>query len=116
MLDEEEPKFPRQQAIETVLEAVAPLGEEYVNGLRNGLTSERWVDWVENENKRGGAYNWGSYLTNPFILMNTEGKTLTLDEMFTLAHEGGHAMHGWHTKKHQPFPYGHYTLFAAEMA
>ncbi len=67
----------------------------------------------ENQGKRSGAYSWGSYGTNPFVLLNYQE---TLDSMFTLAHEMGHAMHSYHTWKTQPYPYGNYTLFVAEVA
>lgn len=99
-------------ACKKVLESLAPLGKEYVDTLRAGLAA-RWVDVVENEGKRSGAYSWGSYGTNPFMLLNWQD---SMDSMFTLTHEAGHSMHSWHTRKHQPYPYGSYTLFVAEVA
>lgn len=100
------------QAQEMILKALAPLGSEYVEALRKGFGS-RWVDVMENQGKRSGAYSWGSYGTNPFMLMNWQD---TMDSMFTLAHEAGHSMHSFFTRKTQPYPYGNYTLFVAEVA
>jgi oligoendopeptidase F len=71
------------------------------------------VDVYENQGKRSGAYSWGSYGTNPFVLLNYQGN---MDSMFTLAHELGHSMHSYFTRKTQPYPYGNYTLFVAEVA
>jgi oligoendopeptidase F len=101
------------QGVDMVVESVAPLGREYVQTARKGLTSERWVDVYENEGKRSGAYSGGAYSTRPFILMNFAG---TLDDVFTLTHELGHSMHSWYTRKHQPYPTGDYTIFVAEVA
>lgn len=95
-----------------ILQAVAPLGEAYVNTLRDGFNS-RWVDVVENEGKRSGAYSSGSYGTAPYMLMNWHD---TMESMFTLAHEAGHSMHSWHSRTHQPYTYSGYTLFVAEVA
>lgn len=100
------------QAQETVLAAVAPLGAEYVATLRAGFAN-RWVDVVENQNKASGAYSSGSYLTEPFMLMNWQD---SLESMFTLAHEAGHSMHSWHSRKHQPYHSSDYTIFVAEVA
>jgi oligoendopeptidase F len=95
-----------------VAKALAPLGEAYVAIVQRGLSS-RWVDVYENEGKRSGAYSWGSYGTNPFMLLNYQN---TLDSMFTLAHEMGHSMHSYFTWQSQPYPYSSYTLFVAEVA
>jgi oligoendopeptidase F len=100
------------EAKETVLKAVAPLGAEYVEALRDGFAS-RWVDVVENQNKASGAYSSGSYLTAPYMLLNWQD---SLESMFTLAHEAGHSMHSWHSRKHQPFHDSNYTIFVAEVA
>jgi oligoendopeptidase F len=105
-------KIEYDEAVETILKALQPLGKEYVDALRQGFKS-RWVDVMENEGKRSGAYSWGSYGTNPFMLMNWQD---TMDSMFTLAHEAGHAMHSFFTRRTQPYPYGNYTLFVAEVA
>jgi len=106
-------KVPYPEAVETVLKALAPLGEEYVQVAREGLTTARWVDIYENEGKRSGAYSGGAYTTHPFILLNYQDN---LDSMFTLAHELGHSMHSYFSRKHQPFVYGDYTIFVAEVA
>lgn len=95
-----------------MLAAVAPLGAEYVATLRAGFAN-RWVDVVENQNKASGAYSSGSYLTEPFMLMNWQD---SLESMFTLAHEAGHSMHSWHSRKHQPYHSSDYTIFVAEVA
>lgn len=106
-------KIPYQEAVETVLNALAPLGEEYVAIAREGLTTARWVDIYENEGKRSGAYSGGAYTTHPFILLNYQDN---LNSMFTLAHELGHSMHSYFSRKNQPFVYGNYTIFVAEVA
>ena len=94
------------------LRALASLGKGYVEALEKGF-GQRWVDVVENEGKRSGAYSWGSYSTHPFMLLNWQD---SMDSMFTLIHEAGHSMHSFYTRKNQPFCYGNYTLFVAEVA
>ncbi|HEU5347377.1 MAG TPA: oligoendopeptidase F [Ktedonobacterales bacterium] len=101
-----------QDAQQRVADALAPLGQEYVSVVRRGFAS-RWIDVYENEGKRSGAYSWGSYGTNPFMLLNYQD---TMDSMFTLAHETGHSMHSYFTWRTQPYHYGSYTLFVAEVA
>jgi len=113
MVAEVDKKIPYAEAVETVLKALAPLGEEYVSIARDGLTDARWVDIYENAGKRSGAYSWGTYTTKPFILLNYQDN---LDSMFTLAHELGHSMHSYLTHKHQPYHYGNYSIFVAEVA
>ncbi|HLN64499.1 MAG TPA: oligoendopeptidase F [Symbiobacteriaceae bacterium] len=113
MVSEADKKVPYEEAVETILEALKPLGEDYIKVAREGLTTARWVDKYENEGKSSGAYSGGAYTSNPFILMNYQE---TLDSMFTLAHELGHSMHSYFTRKTQPYPYGHYTIFVAEVA
>jgi len=95
-----------------ILSAVAPLGKEYVDALGHGFAS-RWVDVHENKGKRSGAYSSGCYGTPPYMLMNWQDN---LENMFTLAHEAGHSMHSWFTRKNQPYTYGDYTIFVAEVA
>ena len=102
------------EAVELVLEAVKPLGEEYQSAMRAGLTTERWCDRYENRGKDSGAFSCGSYDGKPYILMNYQSKVL--DHVFTLAHEGGHSMHSWYSAKNQPFLYHDYELFVAEVA
>jgi oligoendopeptidase F len=101
-----------EQARDTIIEALAPLGEDYVGVLKRAF-SERWIDVYETPGKRGGAYSGGAYRTRPFILMNFQGNR---DSMYTLAHELGHSLHSYYTRQHQPFPYGDYTIFVAEVA
>ncbi|WP_374711944.1 oligoendopeptidase F [Symbiobacterium terraclitae] len=113
MVAEVDKKIPYAEAVETILKALEPLGEEYCEVARKGLTTDRWVDIYENVGKRSGAYSFGAYTTKPFILMNYQE---TLDSMFTLAHELGHSMHSYFTRRHQPYHYGNYTIFVAEVA
>ncbi|HEY0755228.1 MAG TPA: oligoendopeptidase F [Ktedonobacteraceae bacterium] len=101
-----------EQARDTVIAALAPLGENYVNILTGAFTN-RWIDVYETPGKRGGAYSGGAYATQPFILLNFQNKR---DSMYTLAHELGHSMHSFFTRNTQPFQYGDYTIFVAEVA
>ncbi|HEX6818848.1 MAG TPA: oligoendopeptidase F, partial [Ktedonobacterales bacterium] len=112
MVREVEYKVKYEEAQERVARALEPLGESYVSPLRQGFGS-RWIDVLENEGKRSGAYSWGSYGTQPFVLLNYQE---SMDSMFTLAHEMGHSMHSYFTWQTQPFPYSSYTLFVAEVA
>lgn len=105
-------KIPFEQAKETVLLALAPLGEEYVAKVREGFCS-RWIDVYENEGKRSGAYSAGAYGAHPYVLLNHND---TLDNMFTLAHEMGHAMHSYYSNEAQPYIYSQYKIFVAEVA
>ena len=102
MVKEVEYKVSYAEAQEQVAQALAPLGPDYIATLRQGFGA-RWVDVYENQGKRSGAYSWGSYGTNPFVLLNYQGN---MDSMFTLAHELGHSMHSYFTRKTQPYPYG----------
>lgn len=95
-----------------VLDGLKPLGEEYQTLLSRGF-SERWIDVYENEGKRSGAYSWGVYGTHPYVLLNYHG---TLNHVFTLAHEMGHAMHTYYSDNHQPYTYAGYKIFVAEVA
>ncbi|MBI1318477.1 MAG: oligoendopeptidase F [Candidatus Hydrogenedens sp.] len=107
-------KIPYDKAVTTICDSLAPLGSGYVNTLRKGLTTDRWVDRYENKGKRSGAFSYGAFGAPPFILMNY--KEEVLDSMFTLAHEAGHSMHSWHSERNQPYQYAHYTIFVAEVA
>ena len=102
-----------EEAKKQVLQAVAPMGEEYVKTLESALNSEKWVDIYENKGKRSGAYSWGAYGCHPFVSLNFN---YNVDSMFTLAHEMGHAMHSNYTWANQPVVYGDYTIFVAEVA
>lgn len=106
-------RLPYLEAETSLIEAFKPLGPEYQNFLQQGLQKDRWVDRYENKNKRSGAYSSGCYDTSPFILMNYKN---LLRDVFTLAHEAGHSMHSLYTRKNQPYQYGDYPIFLAEVA
>lgn len=112
-LTEETPSVPFEQAIEWICEGMAPLGDEYVEILRKGALEERWVDRAKNRGKRQGAFSSGAYDTHPFIMMSYADDVFS---MSTLAHELGHSMHSYYTRKTQPFVYSRYSLFVAEVA
>ncbi len=101
------------KAARKVAASVAPLGKEYQIALEKGLFEERWVDKYENARKRSGAYSSGCYDSMPYILMNFNG---TFNDMKTLAHECGHSMHSYMSRKNQPYQYGDYSIFVAEVA
>ncbi|WP_027438259.1 oligoendopeptidase F [Lachnospira multipara] len=101
-----------EEAKEMALKALEPLGEEYVNTVRTGYENG-WVDVYENEGKRSGAFSWGCYGTHPYIFLNY---TNTLNDVFTLIHETGHAMHTYYSNKTQSFAYSGYKIFVAEVA
>ncbi|GAC1398961.1 MAG: oligoendopeptidase F [Chloroflexota bacterium] len=107
------PFVPYAQAVEWITEGMKPLGEEYVQVMERGCTSDRWVDIYPNEGKTAGAFASGVYGTQPFILMSY---TDDLYSLSTLAHELGHAMHGFYTRRTQKPIYGRYGMFAAETA
>ena len=96
----------------TVEEALQVMGEEYRKALAHGMESG-WIDVYENKGKRGGAYSWGSYGVHPFVLLNHND---TINSMFTLAHEMGHALHSFFTWKKQPYLYADHKIFVAEVA
>lgn len=105
-------KISYEEAKETVLKALAPLGEDYLKLIREGFDN-RWIDVYENEGKRSGAYSAGSYSTHPYVLLNYND---SLDNMFTLAHEMGHAIHSYLSNAGQPYIYSRYKIFVAEVA
>ena len=105
---------PYEEAVELICRAVQPLGEEYTQVLRQGLTRDRWVDRYENQGKASGAFSSGCYDSPPYILMNYRDKVL--DSVFTLAHEAGHSMHSWFSRRAQPYHQSQYTIFVAEVA
>ena len=104
--------IPFQDAVNIMLESLAPLGESYLEGVRQGI-SQGWIDVYENQGKTSGAYSFGSYDSKPYILLNY---TDTLKDVFTLVHEMGHSMHSYFTRAIQPFVYGGHSIFTAEVA
>ena len=112
MAGSEEPTIPYEDASEYVIEAVAPLGEEYQERLATGLDS-RWVDVYESAGKQSGAYSGGTYDSQPFILMNYQDD---IASMYTLAHELGHSLHSELASEAQPYVYSGYEIFVAEVA
>ena len=112
MISDVDKHIPFAEAKETVLKALAPLGSRYVSLVREGFDS-RWIDIYENEGKRSGAYSAGAYGVHPYVLLNYDG---ILNDMFTLAHEMGHAMHSYFSNEAQPYVYADYRIFVAEVA
>ncbi len=105
-------KYTFEEAKAIVLKALEPLGAEYVAKVKEGFEN-RWIDVYENQGKRSGAYSAGAYGTHPYVLLNFNG---SLDNVFTLAHEMGHAMHSYYSNEAQPFIYSQYKIFVAEVA
>lgn len=101
-----------EEAKETLLKAFTVLGDEYVAILQDAFEN-RWVDVYENRGKRSGAYSSGAYGTNPYVLMNWQNN---VNSLFTLAHEFGHSVHSYYTRNNQPYVYGDYSIFVAEVA
>lgn len=112
VVDDVEKKYTYQQAKELVATALAPMGQEYVNTLKEGMEGG-WIDVYENENKRSGAYSWGAYGTHPYVLLNHQDN---INSVFTLAHEMGHAMHTYYSNSAQEITYADYLIFVAEVA
>ena len=102
------------QAVKEIQTALKPLGDEYVEQVTQGLSVDRWTDRYENKGKRSGAYSSGCYDSNPFILMNYREDNI--NSVYTLAHEAGHSMHSFYSRKNQPYLYSDYTIFVAEVA
>jgi oligoendopeptidase F len=113
LVKEIEFELPYDEAVQTCLNALAPLGSEYVDRLRQGFAS-RWVDCFENRGKRSGAYSSGCFDCPPYILMNYESGNI--NSLFTLIHEAGHSMHTDFANRHQPYVYHGYSIFVAEVA
>ena len=112
-LTEGEVSVPFRQAVDWIAEGVSPLGEEYVSILTRGVIEERWVDWAPNRGKRAGAFSIGTPDGHPYICMTYGGDVAS---MSTLAHELGHSMHTYYSRRSQPYVYHGYGLFAAEVA
>jgi oligoendopeptidase F len=107
------PHISYNQAVDWICEGMAPLGDEYVEIMRSGCLENRWVDWGLNRGKRQGAFSWGTHDTQPFIMMSYTDDVFSLS---TLAHELGHSMHSYYSSQNQPYIYGDYSLFVAEVA
>lgn len=107
-----EMKLPYEKACETVKTALAPMGEEYV-GLLNKAMTEGWIDVMQCDGKRGGAYSWSSYSAHPYVLLNYAPTT---EDIFTLAHELGHCLHSYYSQHGQPYSKWDYQIFVAEVA
>ncbi|MBK3494901.1 oligoendopeptidase F [Viridibacillus sp. YIM B01967] len=112
LVQESKMDMPYEEAKEHMLKSFEVLGDEYVSIVKQGL-EDRWVDVLENKGKRSGAYSSGAYGTNPYVLMNWQNN---LDNLFTLVHEFGHSMHSYYTRNNQPYVYGNYSIFVAEVA
>ncbi|MDV9773077.1 oligoendopeptidase F [Clostridioides difficile] len=104
--------IPYDKAQDIILEALKPLGEEYLKVIKSAF-DEGWIDVYDNEGKKGGAYSWGSYDSHPYILMSYKND---LNSLFTLIHELGHSVHSHYSRTSQPFLYSYYKIFVAEVA
>lgn len=107
-----EQHIPYAEAVSTVAQGIAPLGDDYLRRYRQALGA-RWVDVHENQGKTGGAYSFGVYGVHPYVLLNYQG---TVDHVFTIAHEFGHALHSELAQEAQPYPYAGHSIFVAEVA
>lgn len=105
-------KITYEEAREIVIKALEPMGEEYVSHIKEGFDNG-WVDVYENTGKRSGAFSWGAYGTHPYVFLNYQN---TLNDVFTLIHEMGHAMHTYYSNTSQPYIYAGYKIFVAEVA
>lgn len=101
-----------EEAKDLAIKALKPLGDRYIDVVEKSF-SDKWIDVYENKGKRSGAYSWGSYDSKPYMLLNYHN---TLDNAFTLVHEMGHSLHSYLTRKNQPYVYGNYSIFVAEVA
>ena len=104
--------IPYSEALELVKTGLKPLGDDYAANLQTGLTSG-WIDVYENQGKQSGAYSWGTYGSHPFVLLNYNNR---YDDVSTLAHEMGHALHSHYSHTTQPYSTSSYTIFTAEVA
>ena len=107
-----EMKLSYEQACETVKNGLKPMGEDYAV-LLNRAMNEGWIDVMQCDGKRGGAYSWSAYSTHPYVLLNYAPTT---EDIFTIAHELGHCMHSYYSQNNQPYTKWDYTIFVAEVA
>lgn len=112
IVEEPEKTTKYEDALKLVTEGLRPMGESYIKDLQHAFGSG-WIDVYENEGKTSGAYSWGTHLTHPYVLLNYQG---TINDVFTIAHEMGHAMHSYYTNRTQPYIYSEYKIFVAEVA
>ena len=112
LIKELDVEIPYSEAKDTILEGLHPLGEEYTKLLKEGYEGG-WIDVYENKGKRSGAYSSGCYGVHPYVLLNYNK---SISNMFTLAHEMGHALHSYYSNENQPFVYANYKIFVAEVA
>lgn len=112
ILGEASIRYSYEEAKEKAVAALKPMGNEYLDIVKTAF-GDRWIDVVENQGKRSGAYSSGSYDTAPYILMNWHD---SLDQLYTLVHEMGHSVHSYFTRNNQPYVYGDYSIFLAEIA
>ncbi|CAI3710376.1 Oligoendopeptidase F homolog [Clostridium neonatale] len=112
IIETQKEKVEFNDGVKIVLEALKPLGEEYLDIFKGGI-NDGWIDIYENKGKRGGAYSWGGYDTMPYVLLNYNNE---LEDVSTLAHEMGHSIHSYYSRKEQSYHYAGYTLFCAEVA
>lgn len=112
IVEETKKNTPYEEALKLVEQGLAPMGEEYIGNLKEAFNSG-WVDVYENQGKTSGAYSWGAYKSHPYVLLNYQG---TINDVFTIAHEMGHALHSYYTNMTQPYVYSEYKIFVAEVA
>jgi len=112
LVPKEKKDVPYDEALTNILKGLKPLGDKYLKDMKNGFDSG-WIDVYETEGKYSGGYCWGTYVTHPFILLNYNN---SIEEMFTVAHEMGHALHRNYSYENQPYPTAFYTIFVAEVA
>lgn len=112
LIKEIDMKIDYEKAKQLVCEGLMPLGEDYIDTVKKAY-EDGWIDVYENEGKTSGAYSWGTYDSKPFILLNYQDN---VDSVFTLAHEMGHSMHSYFSKKSQDYTYANYSIFVAEVA
>ena len=112
LIDKYDKKYSFAEAKEILFKSLSPLGEDYKKDAQKAF-DERWIDIYPNKNKRGGAYSGGCYDTNPYMLLNYQGE---IHDVSTIIHELGHSMHSYYSRKNQPYQYGDYPIFVAEVA